>query len=182
MTEQVSEVPASEEGPHFPPFDVTTFQPQVVWLAITFVLFYVVLSRLVLPRIQRVMAEREERIAADLDEAERLHKELEGLKAAIAERLAGARARAQAVLARARDEMREKSERELAALEERLGQRIHAAEEEVARAKGEILGRIEEIAGEAVQGIFERLGFSHPSDEELRRALAKARTQAGEAA
>ncbi|RMF12690.1 MAG: F0F1 ATP synthase subunit B' [Alphaproteobacteria bacterium] len=182
MTEQVSEVPSSEEGPNFPPFDVTTFQPQVVWLAISFVLFYVILSRLVLPRIQRVMAEREERIAADLDEAERLHKELEELKEAIAERLAEARTRAQGILARARDEMREKSERELAALEERLGQRIRDAEDEIARAKDEILGRIDEIAHEAVHGVFARLGFSEPGEDEIREALEKARRQTQEAA
>ncbi len=182
MTEQVSEVPAGEEGPNFPPFDVTTFQPQVVWLAITFVLFYVVLSRLVLPRIQRVMAEREERIAADLDEAERLHKEVESLKREIADRLAEARARAQGILTRARDEMRAKTEGELAALEERLGQRIRAAEEEIAAAKDEVFSHLDEIALEAVHGVFARLDFPQPGDDEVRKALEKAREQAKEAA
>ena len=46
-----------------------TYTPQLVWLAITFVLLYLVMWRVLLPRIGEVLDERQNRIQHDLDEA-----------------------------------------------------------------------------------------------------------------
>ncbi len=150
-------VPKSEEGSHFPPFDFSTFEPQVAWLVITFALFYVVLSRSVLPRLQRVMSERAERVAADLDDAERLHRESERLKTLVESRLTEARSRAQAVLQRARQEIREKQERTLEALDERLHAKITEAEIAIADSKRRVLAELPHIARDAAAAIHERI-------------------------
>jgi F-type H+-transporting ATPase subunit b len=42
---------------------------QLLWLAITFGLFYLFMSKVVLPRIGGVLEVRRDRIAQDLDEA-----------------------------------------------------------------------------------------------------------------
>src|SRR5690606_41253016 len=55
----------------FPPFDSTHYASQVLWLAITFGLFYLFMSRVVLPRIGGVIETRRDRIAQDLETAAR---------------------------------------------------------------------------------------------------------------
>ncbi len=174
-------VPKSEEGSHFPPFDFSTFEPQVAWLIITFALFYVVLSRSVLPRLQRVMSERAERVAADLDDAERLHRESERLKALVESRLAEARSRAQAVLQRARQEIREKQERTLEALDERLHAKITEAEAAIADSKKRVLAELPHIARDAAAAIHERImGEPAPGamlDAAIAQTTANAREQ-----
>src|SRR5215471_12666427 len=54
----------------FPPLNPDTFAPQLVWLAITFGLLYLLLKRTILPRLGNIIAGRQERIRDDLAEAQ----------------------------------------------------------------------------------------------------------------
>ncbi len=45
-----------------PQLDPTVFAPQLVWLAITFIALYVILSKFALPKIGGIIAERKSRI------------------------------------------------------------------------------------------------------------------------
>src|SRR5688500_15289978 len=90
-----TEVPG-QKGP-FPPFQRETFASQLVWLTLTFVLLYVLMARVALPRIGAIMDERRARIADDLAQAERLKGESDAALAAYEKALADARARAQSL-------------------------------------------------------------------------------------
>ncbi len=58
-----------------PQLDYGTFIPQIVWLLLTFVILYLIMSRVILPKIADVLEQRQDRIASDLEEAEKLRKE-----------------------------------------------------------------------------------------------------------
>src|SRR5262249_31588026 len=59
-------------GGRFPPFQKDTFGSQLLWLAIFFVALYLIASRLALPRVGTIIADRRKRISGDLDEAARM--------------------------------------------------------------------------------------------------------------
>ena len=42
-----------------PQFDPSTFAPQLVWLVITFLALYLLMSKLILPRIGGILAQRD---------------------------------------------------------------------------------------------------------------------------
>ena len=86
----------------FPPFDQTTFASQLLWLAITFGLFYLLMSKVVIPRIGGILETRHDRIAQDLDEASRLKAEADAAIAAYETDLAAARAKGNAIASAAR--------------------------------------------------------------------------------
>ena len=86
-----------EEHTAFPPFDSTYFGSQLIWLALTFIVLYVVMSRVALPRIGGILESRRVRIDGDLKEAERLRVETERALAAYEQALAEARANAQGI-------------------------------------------------------------------------------------
>ena len=79
-----------------PQLEVSTFAPQLVWLAITFCLLYVLMARIGLPRVGSAIDARRHRIDDDLARASQLKSEAETVMAAYQQTLASARAEAQA--------------------------------------------------------------------------------------
>lgn len=87
-----------------PQLDVTTFPTQLFWLAVSFTLLYVLLSRVTLPRVRRLVKNREERIAGDIEAADALAAEAAELAALSARRLQAAKAEANHLITQAQDE------------------------------------------------------------------------------
>src|SRR5215510_9347738 len=87
----------------FPPFQKDTFASQLFWLAITFVLLYVVMARIALPRVGSIIEARRARIDGDLAEANRLKVSSETAMAEYEKSLGDARNRAQAIGAETRE-------------------------------------------------------------------------------
>nr|WP_272213001.1 F0F1 ATP synthase subunit B [Marinicella sp. W31]MDC2878938.1 F0F1 ATP synthase subunit B [Marinicella sp. W31] len=109
------------EAQVFPPFDFATFPSQILWLAVTFGLFYVVMKRVIVPRVGSILEDRHDRIAQDLDEAERLRNEADTAIAAYEKELARARDEARSIAAAAAEKARIEAEAERAQLEGELG-------------------------------------------------------------
>src|SRR5438067_5584760 len=87
--------PAGEHGRGFPPFESQHFASQLFWLALIFIILYVVMARVALPRVASILEDRRRRIDADLQEAQRLKRESDAAVAAHEKALSDARARAQ---------------------------------------------------------------------------------------
>lgn len=68
-----------EGGSSLPQLDVSTFPMQLFWLAISFALLYLLLSRITLPRLRRMVGRRDELIGGDLERAEQLRNEAEAM-------------------------------------------------------------------------------------------------------
>jgi len=173
---------APPEGREFPAFNTESFPPQVIWLAITFVVFYVILARLALPRISRVMSERQDRIADDLDEAERMQAESRDIEQAYEATLAEARAKAQSLLTKARDEARARHDERSRELETRLNEKITAAQREIAEARSRALGDIESIARQAAMQAVERIIGRKVDERTVETAVAETKARRGKAA
>ncbi len=86
-----------------PQFDPTWFPSQIFWLAVIFLAFYVVLSKLVLPKLGAAIEGREKQIEGDLARAGSLKGESDAMIATYEKALAESRAKAQAVPQRLAD-------------------------------------------------------------------------------
>src|SRR5262245_20596404 len=102
MAESHTEVPHKEP---FPPFNAETFASQLVWLAITFVALYLIVSKLALPRVGGILEARRKAIASDLAEAQGLKESSDKELATYEQELADARARAQTIGSETRDKL-----------------------------------------------------------------------------
>lgn len=140
-----------------PQFDPQYFASQIFWLAVIFAALYMVMGRLVLPRIAEVLEERSERIADDLDKAESLKKEAETVIAAYEAALEKARGEASAVLAQTGQEIAELAARRQAEFASGLAEKTAAAEQRIAKAMEDAKAQIRGIAITAAGDIVERL-------------------------
>ncbi|PZN92952.1 MAG: hypothetical protein DCF31_14340 [Alphaproteobacteria bacterium] len=87
-----------------PQFLPANFLPQLVWLAVIFAVLYFAVIRPTLPKVGRVIDEREGRVAGDLDAAETAKTEADAIRLRYDEGMDTARKAAQAQVAGAQEE------------------------------------------------------------------------------
>jgi F-type H+-transporting ATPase subunit b len=174
MAETTAHTEAPAGHSKFPPFESEHFPSQLVWLVISFVLLYVLMSRIALPRIGGIMAARSKVISDDLAAAEQLKERSNAAQAAYEKALADARSRAQALAGATREQQAREAEDMHKRLEAQLHERIAAAEQSIAKSRDGAMGNVRSIAAEAASAIVERLIGQRPRDEEIAAALGDA--------
>ncbi|MEM7074959.1 MAG: F0F1 ATP synthase subunit B' [Pseudomonadota bacterium] len=118
------------------------FANQIFWLVITLVVIFLILSRIALPRIAGVLAERQGTITNDLAAAEDFKAKAVAAEDAYNKALADARAQAQEIVAQTKAEIREE-----------LAVATQKADEEIAARTVDSEAKIAEIREGALQGI-----------------------------
>jgi len=155
---------AGTEVPHegaeglFPPFDASTFPSQILWLAITFGLFYLFLKKVIVPRLGGILEVRESRIAQDIEQASKLKGEADAAVAAYEQELAEARANANTIGQQARDNAKAEAETARKSIEASLEAKLTEAEERVAKIKATAMQDVGSIAEETAAAIVSALG------------------------
>lgn len=157
----------------FAPLDPTTFVPQLVWLALTFGLLYLLVKRLVLPRVGAVIDQRRQRIERDLEKAENLKVETEQALASYEQALGEARARASAIGKEMHDRLAAEIDKERAKVDAEIARKLADAEARIAQSKTRAMAGVGEIAGDTAGAIVARLLGREVSKDEVRRALVQ---------
>lgn len=163
------------EGGHkgpFPPFNKETYASQLIWLVLTFVALYVVMSRLALPRIAGIIESRQGKIASDLAEAQRLKEASEAATTAYEKVLADARANAQNIAAKTREKLMAAAEDRRKVTEERLNKKLDEAEKTIASTKSAAMSNVKTIATDAAAAIVQRLIGTAPDAKAVSDAVA----------
>ena len=140
-----------------PQLDPSSFASQIFWLIVTFVALYLIMWRVVVPRISDVLEARRERAEDNLAKAETYKKDAEAALAAYDKAIADARAEAHAAVAEATSRMAETAAKQEAELARKLGERIAASEAEIAKAVAAAMGNVQAIATETAAAAAERL-------------------------
>ena len=125
-----------------PQLDFSTFSNQIFWLVVTLVVIYLVLSRIALPRIGGVLADRQRAITSDIAAAEELKAKAVEAEKAYNQALVDARAEAAKIVAEARAE-----------IQKDLDAATAKADAEISAKAAESAGRIEEIRAGAMDSV-----------------------------
>lgn len=157
LHEEVGHANEEHSGGGLPQMDVSTYPSQLFWLTLTFLFLYVMMSRIVLPRIGQVIEERRDRIAADLDRAAELKEQSEAALAEYETALAEARAKAQKLAQETRDRLAEEADAEKTALEAELAKKLEAAENKIAETKDKALASIRDVANDTAAAVVSRI-------------------------
>jgi F-type H+-transporting ATPase subunit b len=167
----VEHIPGSEHGRGFPPFDATTFASQLFWFALTFILLYVLMSRVALPRIGTILEDRRKRIESDLADAQRSKEASDAAIVAHEKALAEARGRAQTLANETREKAAKAAEARRKDVDAKLHSRVADAEKSIAATRTAAMTNVRGIASEAATAIVERLTGTAPASQEVAEAV-----------
>jgi F-type H+-transporting ATPase subunit b len=157
-----------------PQLNINDFAPQLVWLAISFIALYLIMSRLALPRIGQIIEERSCRIEGDLAAAARLREDTEQAITAYEQALAEAKGRAQGIARQSRDYITRDIERQRAEVDQQITARTTEAESRIKTLKDSALEHVGEIASDTAEALVARLLGKSPNRSELQVAVNEA--------
>jgi F-type H+-transporting ATPase subunit b len=125
-----------------PQLDVGLFPNLIFWLIVSLVALYLILTRVALPRIGAILAERNDAISNDLEQAALLKRRAQEAEAAY-----------NAALAKARDEAQKIAAEAKAQVGRELAQLTAKADAEIAARGAESEKRIREIEASAAESV-----------------------------
>jgi F-type H+-transporting ATPase subunit b len=155
-----------------PQLDLAQFAPQIFWLFVLFGLFYIVMSKMALPRISDVLAERQRQRENDLEKARQFHEKASDAVKAYEASLAKARADAMEMKKQAQDDVAREIQKKSDELSEKIAKQITEGEARIAEAKTAAIASVTGIASEAASAMVEKLAGFNVDQAQINDALA----------
>lgn len=160
VVEDVTEAAAGHAAPAvgMPQLDVTNWPNQIFWLLVALVAIYLVLTRVALPRIGAVLAERRGSITNDLLAAEELKQKALDAEKAYNAALAKAREDAAKIVAEAQATIKADLDVATAKADAEIAAKAAESERRIGEIRDNALSSVTEIARDTTQAIVAALG------------------------
>lgn len=179
MVNSYTEVEA-QGGSKLPQLDASTFEEQLAWLFLTFVVFYFIVSRIALPKISAVLETREEMIANDIDTADIKRREAEDVKAAFEATLEQARSQAHANALQVKESSAVEFAKVKAELDAKLGAEAAKAEANIAKAVSAAMAELDQVVSDVAGELVKKVSSIDTDKKKLSSAVKSALTTAKE--
>ena len=160
-----------EKKSGLPQLNTNDMAPQLIWLALTFIALYYILSKFTLPRISAVLDERKNRIERDIAEGERLNSETQNAIAEYEQKLADARNKASGMIKENRDAVAADLDKKRLTAEAEDHARMAAAELRINGMKTEAMTQVTAISTETAQELIRKLIGTEVSADEIGRVM-----------
>ncbi|WNJ99276.1 F0F1 ATP synthase subunit B' [Thalassospiraceae bacterium LMO-JJ14] len=154
-----------------PQLDVTTFAPQLVWLAITFAAMFFIMWKIAVPKISDALETRQMRLEDNLKKAEDLKREAEATLASYEKALADARAEAHADIQKIQQQLHEAAAKEEAELGDKLDAKIAASEKAIAAEVTKAMESVREVAIDVAAEAVQKLTGEAPQGGKVESAV-----------
>ena len=141
-----------------PQLDFPTFPNQIFWLAVTLVVVFLLLSRVVLPRIAGILAERSGKIAGDLTAAEELKQKAVAAEKAYQDALVQARAEGAKIIAATKAEIQRDLDAATARADAQIAAKAAESEGRIGEIKAGAMAAVAEVARDTAAALVQALG------------------------
>ena len=140
-----------------PQFDPASFSSQLFWLAVCFSLLFVLVTFVLLPRVEAALAFRERAIKADLHAAQEAQKAAEVAVAAVRQSELQARTQSRALIEGIRAEVAKAIAAQQADLRQNLLSQSEDAARRIARLRAKALADVEQVAAALLPGAYAKI-------------------------
>lgn len=141
-----------------PQLEFGTFPNQIFWLLVTLVVIYFVLSKIALPRIAAVLAERQGTITNDIAAAEDLKQKALDAEEAYNKALADARVEASRIVAEAKAEMQAGLDAEIAKADAQIAAKAAESGKKIDEIRAGAMDAVKDVAKATTKEIVTAMG------------------------
>ena len=170
---------AHEEGSGgLPQMDISRFPGQLFWLAITFILTYLLMKHVALPGVEQTLENREKRISADVGGSKAKSEAAKHLMAEYEARLTKARSDAQNATRTVTEESAKKASEALGVETAKVNSDIKAADARILEQKIKAIAALDKEVVSVVNALVNSVAGISPSSSDIEAALKKVRKAA----
>lgn len=141
-----------------PQLDFSTWGNQIFWLVLALIAIYLILSRVALPRIAAILAERQETISNDIAAAEDLKSKAADAEAAYDKALVDARAEAQNIIAQSKADIQADLDKAIAKADAQIAKKSAESEKAISEIRAGALENVKAVAKDTVKEIVSAMG------------------------
>ena len=129
-----------------PQLEITTYPSQIFWLVISFLLLYLIMSRIIIPRISSVIKSRETEIKNNIHISEQMYKDTEIINDEYEETKKNIENEARQIINHLKETTNKKITKSTELLKKRLEQKLDKNEQEIINKKKKALKEINKIS------------------------------------
>ena len=163
--------PSSAFAAGLPQLDPSTYSSQVIWLVITFVILYVLMAKVALPKIGEVLEERQNKIDENLAKAEELKSQADAAAEAYEKSLSDARTKAHDAIREVKEQAHAEASARQTELNDNLQAKIAESEQAISKARDEALSGIKDVATDVAASAVEKLIGEAPKEASVGSAI-----------
>ena len=141
-----------------PQLDFSTFPNQIFWLVVTLLVIYFILSRVALPRIGAVLAERQGTITNDIAAAEELKQRAQEAEAAYDKALVDARGEAAKIVADAKADIQADLDVQMQKADAQIDAQTAESEKAIAEINAGAADAVKAVAKDTAKEIVAAMG------------------------
>jgi F-type H+-transporting ATPase subunit b len=167
----------ANSGIGMPQLDISTFSNQIFWLVVTMVVLYYVMSRVALPRIAAVLADRRGTITSDIAAAEEYKLKAQQAEEAYNKALADARAEANRIVEAAKAEMQAELDVQIAKADAEISAKSAESERRIREIRDSAMEMVTEVSKDVTNDILRV--FDAKADSRSVTAAVNARLKGG---
>ena len=158
MATETTIAAGATEAPGMPQLDFSTWGNQIFWLVLALIAIYMILSRVALPRIGAVLAERQGTISNDIAAADDLKNKAHEAEAAYDKALVDARAEAQRISGEMKTEIQGDLDVAIVKADAEIAAKTAESEKAIAEIRAGALESVKEVANDTAKEIVAALG------------------------
>ena len=147
---------ATQKG--MPQLNFATWPNQIFWLLVALVIIYFVLTKLAMPRIAAVLAERKGTIGNDLAAADELKSRAKAAESAYNAALEQARVEAAKIIAATKAEIQKDLDVAMAAADVQISAKAAESEKRIAEIRAGAMDAVAEVARDTAGALVQALG------------------------
>ena len=156
-----------------PQLEITTYPSQIFWLVVSFLILYLIMSRIIIPRISSVIKSRESEIKNNIHIAEQMYKDTEIINNEYEETKKNIENEARGIINHLKETTSKKINNSTELLKKRLEQKLEKNEQEIINNKKKVLKEINKISLNLSEEILKKLSNKKRKKETLKDLIKK---------
>ena len=156
-----------------PQLEITTYPSQIFWLVVSFLILYLIMSRIIIPKISSVIKSRESEIKNNIHISEKMYRDTKIINNEYEEIKKNIEEEARGIINYLKETTNKKITKNTELLKKRLEQKLEKNEQEIINKKKKALKEINKISLSLSEEILKKLSNENREIKKIKKNTLK---------